>query len=273
MGKEEQRKFFVLAGGSNILINDNGVLGLVIKIANDDLRVKGERIECGAGARLAAAASLAIGQNLTGLEWSIGIPGATVGGAIRGNAEAFIAATSDIIETVEVYNSSKQNFTMLSNRDCEFRYRSSIFKERGDDIIWSVVLRLKKEKPEIIRELVRQSVDFRRQKYPKLPSAGSVFKNIPIKIIEQQNPMLAEEVKQKGVARLENIGAGLLIDMLGLKGKIIGGAKISLEHANHIINTGKATAEDVITLISYIKQQVRDRFGIQRQEEAQYWGF
>ncbi len=271
--KKNKENFFVLAGGSNILINDNGVLGLVIKMANNNLRVKGERIECGAGARLAAAASSAIGQNLTGLEWSIGILGATVGGAIRGNAEAFGASTSDIIETVEVFNAKKLKFKTLSNRDCRFGYRASIFKERDEYIIWSAVLRLRKERPDIIQELVKQSIDFRQQKYPKLPSAGSVFKNIPIKIVEQQNSVLAEEVRQKLSSPLENVGAGMIIDMLGLKGKTIGGAKISLEHANHIVNTGKATAGDVAMLISYIKQQVRDKFGVQLQEEVQYFGF
>ncbi len=271
--KTNKEKLFILAGGSNILINDNGINGLVVKIANNDLRVKGERIECGAGASLSAAASLAIGKNLTGLEWSIGIPGATVGGAIKGNAEAFGAATADIVETVEIFNAKKLKFKTLSNRDCGFGYRASIFKERDEYIIWSAVLRLKKENPDIIQELVKQSIDFRQQKYPKLPSAGSVFKNIPMKVIERQNPVLAEEVRQKLSSPFENVGAGLIIDMLGLKGKTIGGAKISLEHANHIVNTGKATAGDVVMLISYIKQQVRDKFGIQLNEEVRYFGF
>lgn len=271
--KENKENFFILAGGSNILINDKGVCGLVVKMDNNDLKVKGERIECGAGARLAAAASLAIGQSLTGFEWSIGIPGATVGGAIKGNAEAFGAAISDIIETVEVFNAKKLKFKILSNRDCKFGYRASVFKERDEYIIWSAILKLKKERSDVIQNFVKQSIDFRRQKYPKLPSAGSVFKNIPIKIIEQQNSVLAEEVKQKSVSPLENVGAGLIIDMLGLKGKTIGGAKISLEHANHIVNTGKATAGDVAMLISYIKQQVRDKFGVQLQEEVRYFGF
>ena len=85
--------------------------------------------------------------------------------------------------------------------------------------------------------------------------------------------MLADEVKERGIARLDNVGAGLLIDMLGLKGKTMGGAKVSLEHANCIVNTGKATTEDVIMLISYIKQQIRDKFKIQLHEEVQYLGF
>ncbi len=271
--RENKENFFVLAGGSNVLINDNGVRGLVVKISNNDLKVKGERIECGAGARLAAAASLAIGQNLTGLEWSIGIPGATVGGAVVGNAGAFAAAMSDIVETVEAFNAEKKKFEILSNRDCEFGYRDSVFKKKKGLILWSVVLRLKKEKPEIIRELVKQSVDFRQNKYPKLPSAGSVFKNIPLEKIKEKNPVLAKEISERGAVSGGLVGAGAIIDMLGLKGKAIGGAKISLEHANHIVNTGKAAAGDVVMLISYIKQQARDKFGIQLNEEVRYLGF
>lgn len=271
--EENKEKVFILGGGSNILINDKGVSGLVIKMANDGISVKGERMDCGAGASLAKAASLAVNNNLTGMEWSIGIPRATLGGAARGNAEAFGAAMSDIIETVEIFDVKKIKFKTLSNKDCKFSYRSSIFKKNNDYIIWSAVFKLKNERPEIIRGLAAKSAVFRGRNYPKLPSAGSVFKNVPVKLIKENNPKLLEEIRKRGITRLDNVGAGMLIDMLGLKGKTIGGAKISLEHANHIVNTGKATAEDVIMLISYIKQQVRDKFDIQLEEEIQYLGF
>jgi UDP-N-acetylmuramate dehydrogenase len=272
--KENKEKFFILAGGSNVLVNDKGVDGLVMKMSNKNLQIKGERLDCGAGASLAMAASLATKENLTGLEWAVGIPGATIGGAVKGNAEAFDVAMSNNVETVEVFNIKKLKFEILSNRECEFSYRSSIFKGNKDYIIWTAILRLKKEKPEIIQKLIQQSIDFRNKKYPKLPSAGSVFKNIPVEVFKKENPLLFEKIMEEGkITRLDNIGAGLLIDQLGLKGKTIGGAKISLEHANHIVNTGKATAEDVIMLISFIKQQVRNRFKIQLQEEVQYLGF
>lgn len=271
--EEKKEKVFILAGGSNLLIKEPIVDGLVIKIGNNSSKVMGDRIECGAGAGLAKIASLAIANNLTGLEWSVGIPGATVGGAVRGNAEAFGVAMSDIAENIEILDRKKLNFATLSNRECRFSYRQSVFKECEDYIIWSIIFKLKKEKPEIIQGLVRKSVDFRANKYPKLPSAGSVFKNVPIKEVKNINPSLSEEAMERSTARLENIGAGFIIDKLGLKGKKIGGAKVSLEHANHIVNTGNATASDVAMLICYIKQQVRDKFGIQLQEEIEYFGF
>ncbi len=255
------------------MINGKGVSGLVIKLANDEIILKGNRMECGAGALLSKIAGLAGSQNLTGMEWSIGIPRATLGGAIRGNAEAFNVAMSDAVETVEAFNTLKSKFQILSKGDCQFSYRSSLFKEKKEYIIWSAVLKLKKGDKEEIKNLINQSINFRNQNYPKLPSAGSVFKNVPVKLIERNNPRLLEEIRKRGITRLDNVGAGMLIDMLCLKGKTIGGAKISLEHANHIVNTGKATAEDVIMLISYIKQQVRDKFDIQLYEEIQYLGF
>jgi len=270
---EKKEKIFILGGGSNILINDRGINGLVIKLSNDDFLIKGQRLDCGAGAILSKVSSLAISHNLSGLEWIVGIPKATIGGAVRGNAEAFNVAMSDIIETVEVYDALKNKFKTLSNKDCGFSYRASIFKKKNNYIIWSAILKLKNENPEIIKNLVNKSIEFRGKNYPKLPSAGSVFKNIPVKLIEQNNPRLLEEIRKRGITRLDNVGAGMLIDMLGLKGKTIGGAKVSLEHANHIVNTGKATAEDVVTLISYIKQQVRDKLDIQLEEEIQYFGF
>lgn len=271
--EEKKEKIFILAGGSNLLIKEPLVDGLVIKMGNKNYKVMGERVECGAGASLAKIASLTISHDLTGLEWSVGIPGATIGGAARGNAEAFGVAMSDIIENIEVLDKTRLKFSMLSNRDCEFRYRFSVFKEQENYIIWSVILRLKKEKAEAIQNLVKQSLEFRINKYPKLPSAGSIFKNIPISEVKEKNPKLAEEAIEKSTARLENVGAGFIIDRLGLKGKKIGGAKVSLEHANHIVNTGNATASDVAMLIGFIKQQTRDKFGIQLHEEIQYFGF
>ncbi len=270
--EKEKQDVFVLAGGSNVLINDNGIKGLVIKISNSNIKIKGERIECGAGANLAVAVSMATKENLTGLEWAVGIPG-TIGGAIRGNAGGYGSNIGEIIETVEVLDARKNQFLQFSRRDCEFNYRISIFKTNSDLLIWQTTLRLKKGRGDEIKKEINKYVKIRSKTNPKLPSAGSIFKNINFKILNENNIHLAEKAKEEGVVKDEMVGAGWLIDILDLKGKTIGGAKISLEHANFIVNTGKATAEDVITIISYIKQQVRDRFKVQLQEEIQYLGF
>jgi len=270
--REKKIKVYILGGGSNILVPDNGVDGLVLRMLNTLVLVKGERLECGAGAQLREIISKCIGNNLSGMEWASGIPRATVGGAICGNAEAFNEPMAGIVETVNTFNVKKGIFKLFSNRDCEFEYRNSIFKKNPSLLIWDAVLRMRKERPEIIKENIERSINFRTKKYPRLPSAGSIFKNLDPVEVEKYNPMLLNEIKDK-VGRTGKISAGLLIDMCGLKGKTMGKVKISLEHANHIVNTGHARAEEIVMLISYIKQQVRDKFGLELQEEIQYFGF
>jgi len=271
--KENKEEIFILGGGSNILINDKGVDGLVLRIVNDGITVHGDRIECGAGAVLARAVRLAVGENLSGLEWAAGIPRATIGGAARGNAGAFGFSMSEIAETIEVFNIKKQKFELFSNKDCRFIYRGSIFKEDNNYLVWKIILKLQKGDKRQIEKDVAKFLEFRQGKQPKLPSAGSVFKNLSFKDLQENNSNLADLAIKSGAVKDDRIGAGWIIELAGLKGKKIGGAKVSLEHANFIVNTSRATAEDIIMLISYIKQQVRDRFKVQLQEEVQYLGF
>jgi len=271
--KKEKLKSYILGGGSNVIIPDAGIDGLVMVMKNEIVAVRGERIECGAGATLARVCSLALSNNLSGLEWSSGIPRATTGGAIRGNAGAFGISMADIVETVEFFNIKDRKFDVFSNSMCKFGYRNSIFKKKNNFLIWNSVLRLKTEPAKDIQALIEKSINFRKQRYPNLPSAGSVFKNLDPEYVKNNNEILFIRELKDSIGREGKISAGLIIDKAGLKGKSIGGIKISLEHANHIVNTGKGTAEEVIMLISYIKQQVRTKFGLQLQEEIEYFGF
>ena len=271
--KEKNIPVSILGGGSNLLISDQGVKGLVVLIKNEKLSVHGERMTVGAGVSLSKALSLAINYSLFGLEWSNGIPRATIGGSIRGNAEAFSCSMSDIVERVEVFDVKKSKFEILSCNMCFFGYRKSIFSANKNLIIWEAVLKMPCKDKKQIEEIVEKNLEFRLDKYPNLPSAGSVFKNLDPKEIKKKNPLFFDrEIKNK-VGRQGLVGAGLIIDLLGLKGKTIGGAKISLEHANHIVNTGKATADEVVQLINLIKTKARDNFKIDLREEIQYFGF
>jgi len=270
--KEKKEKVFIFAGGSNVLVNDQGVDGLVIKVDNDDVIARSERIDCGAGASLAQAVRLAATNHLTGLEWAAGIPG-SVGGATRGNAGAFGSSMAETVETVEAFSIEKKIFELFSKNDSEFSYRSSIFKEKNSYLIWRVILKLIKGETTKIDKLINDNLNHRNNTQPKLPSAGSIFKNIKLEEIKTNNQELAKYAQVEGKVRDNKVAAGWLIELVGAKGKAIGGAKVSLEHANFIINTGRATSEDVIMLISFIKQQVRNRFKIQLQEEVQYLGF
>jgi UDP-N-acetylmuramate dehydrogenase len=260
-----------LAGGSNVLVNDSGVEALVMQPANKELAIKGERIEAGAGCSLAEAVNAAAG-GLSGLEWAVGIPG-TVGGAVVGNAGAFGASMADRVETVLVYDSGKNEFRTFSRGDCSFSYRTSIFKKNKKLIVWQAVLKLKKGESGRIKSQQEEYLAARRGRQPNLPSAGSIFKNITLAELKQADPYLARDAEKEGIVKNGMVGAGWIIQQLGLAGKVIGGAKISLEHANFIVNTGRATAADVVMLISYIKQQARDKIGLQLREEIEYLGF
>jgi len=271
--REHKEKTCILGGGSNVLVNDRGVDGLVIRLANDELAIRGERLECGAGANLARAAGIACGAGLSGLEWAHGIPGATVGGAVCGNAGAFGRQMDEFVETAEVYPAGKDEFELLSNKECRFGYRHSVFKDNPGLYLWRVALKMERRPAAEIGRITEEVMAFRGSKQPKSPSAGSVFRNLDPEDIKRANEGLYRELTKSGVRREGKIGAGRLIERAGLKGRAIGGAKISLEHANFIVNTGHATADDVAALISLVKQQIRDKFGLQLREEIVYFGF
>jgi UDP-N-acetylmuramate dehydrogenase len=263
---------FVVGGGSNLLVSDQGYPGLVIKIANSNLAAKGSRLECGAGTPLGRAVTASIQAELTGLEWAAGIPG-TVAGAVRGNAGAYGSEMREVVENVEVYSREKARFSLYSNRDCRFDYRRSLFQSDQDKIIWQVILKLTPGNSGEINSLVQSHLASRQKGQPNFPSAGCVFRNLFLEDLKQANPELARTAEEAGVVKGGKVGAGWLIDRAGLKGKKIGDAKVSLEHGNFIVNTGKATAEEVVMLISLIKQQIRDNFNIQLMEEIEYVGF
>lgn len=272
--KKENIKILYWGGGTNVLVSDAGFDGLVIKFSNDYILPRGERLECGAGALLMRASRIATAEKLTGFEWGIGIPG-TIGGAIKGNAGAYGLYVGDYVETMEVYNLEKERFFTMSRNDCNFSYKNSLFNERKELLVWSVVFKLEKGDINEIEKLNEEHMIHRRGSQPNLPSAGCIFKNISFEKVKIDNPELAKriEIEKKSFVERGMVPVAWLIEDLGLKGKVIGGAKISLEHANFIINTGNATAEDVVMMISYIKQQLRDKLSIQLWEEIQYIGF
>jgi len=235
--------FFILGGGSNILVADEGFDGLVIRLQVTGHRLQGNRIFTEAGTPLSQIVNLAFKNNLTGLEWAIGIPG-TVGGAIWGNAGAFEKSISDIIEKVEVFDVKNKKIKIFRNKDCKFGYRESVFKKNKYLIILSAKLKLKKDKKSEIKKRIKEFLEYRKETQPlNFPSAGSIFKNPP------------------------GFSAAELIEKCGLKGKKIGKAQISKKHANFILNLGGASAEDVKNLIDLAKQKVKNNFGIDLEEE------
>ncbi|MFA5134708.1 MAG: UDP-N-acetylmuramate dehydrogenase [Patescibacteria group bacterium] len=239
--------FFIIGGGSNILVSDKGFEGLVIKAENSGIAIDGYTIIAESGALLQKVVRKALEYNLSGMEFLISIPG-SLGGAIVGNAGTSEQWISSIVNSVDIM---QQDGTLIlyQKSQCDFSYRLSRFKGSNVSTVLTVRLTLHRDDPAAIQR--RISVHLEKRKYqPKVQgSIGSIFKNTPTE------------------------KAWEVIDRAGLRGKKIGGAQVSRDHANYIINTGNATAEDIVILVSYIKQQVRDQFGIQLQEEFEYVGF
>ncbi len=268
--KENRLSYFILGGGSNLLVSDKGFKGLAIKIQSADWRIEiqGEEIAAGAGVPLALLLNKSLGAGLVGLEWAAGIPG-TLGGAICGNAGAYRRSISEAVESVEVFNAKDQEIQSYSHKQCEFGYRESIFKKNQNLIILAAKLKLGKGDTARAQNFVRECLATRKNKIPPFPSAGSIFKNIEFGSQSENFKKLipAEQIKGGMVA------AGYLIERCGLKGRQIGGAQISAQHANFIVNTDGAKANDVLGLIRFCKKTVQEKFGILLEEEIRYVGF
>lgn len=268
--KKNHLETLIIAGGSNVLIADHGVRGLVIHIANESMRVAGRTILADAGAMLLSVVNLATEQSLAGMEYLAGIPG-SLGGAIRGNAGAFGMEIGQVVKRVKVYDRQRQLLREFSQKDCEFGYRTSFFKTHPELIIFSVELELKPGEREVLERINRSTMAEREAKHPqKARCAGSFFMNPTV-----ENAALRREFEKDTGQPSKNgkLPAGWLIDHVGLRGKKIGGAMVSERHPNYIINVGGATTEQVIMLASLVKQRVRDELGVMLKEEVQLVGF
>ncbi|KKW18267.1 MAG: UDP-N-acetylenolpyruvoylglucosamine reductase [Candidatus Adlerbacteria bacterium GW2011_GWC1_50_9] len=248
--KEKQIPSFILGLGSNVLVSDRGFPGLVIKISGGKVSRDGALITAEAGAKMAEVVNFSLQNGLVGFEWAIGVPG-TIGGSVRGNAGCFGSEMKDFVAGADVFDANAGRELKLSNSECRFSYRQSIFKEKPEFVVLGVSLRLKSggsgEAKERFGEFVKarvQSQDIGSK------TAGCVFKNPSAEI-----------------------RAGALVDKAGLKGTSIGGAAVSEKHANFIINTGAASAEDIVMLIGLIKERVHRKFDVFLEEEIQYVGF
>ena len=241
--------FFLLGGGSNVLVSDSGFDGLIIKVAIGGMsRIDGDTIECGAGERLTDLVSFATDQFLSGLEFAAGIPG-SVGGAVCGNAGAYGSEIGSIISRV-VLCDSKGEIKTVDSSYCQFSYRHSCMKETGETVL-RVQLELKSGSREAIDSKVQEILAERRGKHPiNQPSAGSFFKNIP------------DQSEEHG-----KLPAGRLLEKIGAKGMTVGGAKVFEKHANIIINAGGATSKNISDLADIIKEKVSKQFGIKLEEE------
>jgi len=245
--------FFILGGGSNILVSDKGFGGLVIRFKSDGIFLKKTsknifEIFCEAGVLLSKVVRFCLDRSLEGFEWAVGIPG-TVGGALQGNAGAFGREIGDVVKSVKVFDVKSKKIKVFKKKECNFKYRESIFKKKRNLIILSAIFKLKKGNKKKLESHVKEYLLYRKKNQPSLPCAGSVFKNP------------------------KNVSAKELIEKCGLKGKRIGGAEISKKNPNFIVNVKKAQSEDVIKLIELIEKKVKEKFKIKLKREIQLIGF
>lgn len=237
--KENKILITIIGNGSNVLIKDKGIRGITLKLDFNQVEIEEQKekvfVSVDAGVKLGMLANIFQKKGITGFEFASGIPG-TIGGAIRMNAGAYGKEMKEIVREVTYINSDGILKT-LQNEELNFSYRHSRFKEE-QDIIINAKLELEKGNINQIKEKMENYKKSRNEKQPiNMPSAGSTFK------------------------RGNNFISAKLIDEAGLKGYSIGGAQVSEKHAGFIVNTGNATAEDVINLIDYVIKVVYEKFG------------
>jgi len=260
--------FFILGGGSNVLASDQGFEGLVIHMINKELIVNDKTLTAGAGLQLANLVREANSQGLAGLSWACGIPG-SVGGAVRGNAGAYGGEIKDHLHSVEYFDTQQLKFSSLSHSDCHFTYRSSIFKLKPQWIIWQVKFMLSPDDSSALTAKSKEIIMLRLSKLPIYPSAGCVFKNIIISQVSEPSQALLQLINNTQI-KGGKLGCGVIIDNLNLKGAQNGGANISAEHANFIVNVDHASSADVQALINQVKDQAKQQFGMDLEEEISY---
>ena len=250
--KQNGIEYTIIGNGSNLLVKDNGIRGIVIKLDFKDIKIenlndKQVKVTAEAGAMLGSLAQILAKENISGFEFASGIPG-TIGGAVRMNAGAYGGEFKDIVVKTKCMDENG-NIIVLNNEEQKFSYRHSIFSEEKLIILETELLLNIEENSEEIRRKMAEYLESRKAKQPlNFPSAGSTFK------------------------RGADFITAKLIDECGLKGFSIGGAQVSEIHAGFVVNTGNATAEDVLNLVNYVKEKVFEKFGKEIELEIEVLG-
>lgn len=247
--KEWQIPWRAIGRGSNLLVSDKGIEGVVIKLSSglDHLTINDSKITVGGGHSLVSLSTLISKKGLSGLEFASGIPG-SVGGAVYMNAGAHGSDISKILTKAHILFDDG-SMEWLSNDEMEFTYRTSVLQKKRPGIVLEAEFQLTKGDKTAIVSQMQKNKDYRKQTQPwNFPCAGSIFRN-----------------------PLPNY-AGKLIEDAGLKGFQMGGAKISEMHGNFIVNAGNATAKDVLDLIQYIKDTILNLYGIKMETEVEIIG-
>jgi UDP-N-acetylmuramate dehydrogenase len=259
--------WMVIGAGTNLIVSDAGFEGIVLRYAGAGIRGPRECMEVEAGADLQELVDYAIARGGAGLERMTGIPG-QAGAAIYGNAGAYGSSMADFVRSVRYFDG--EAVRELDHAACAFRYRSSIFKQRKDWLILSAVLACPAGEPAALRAKADEIRAIRDAKYPPaMRCAGSIFKNL----LFDELPPRAKAAVPPEIIKGGKVPAAWFLDVTGVKGLRSGGVRVADYHANLIYNEGGATARALREVIDELKRRVRERFGLELEEEVQYVGF
>jgi UDP-N-acetylmuramate dehydrogenase len=255
----EDIKYFILGDGSNVLLPDE-YDGVVIKIKNKTLEIKDNSIIADAGVQLSKVISLVAQNELTGMEWGIGIPG-SIGGAVRGNAGAYGSDISESVFKVEILRDGE--VIELKNNNCEFNYRESIFKS-NNDVILRAYFKLEKGDKNKIMQKMQEYSNQRTCRVTANPTCGCFFKNIKLEDYKGDKSILEPKFIERG-----KVPAGWLIEKSDCANIDLNKVKVSDRHSNIIENKGEATQADILNLVEDIKTKVYNKFGVELQPEVE----
>lgn len=256
----------VMGGGTNLIVSDNGFRGIVLRYRANSLHAANSRVMADSGAVLQDLVDFTVARGLKGLETLAGIPG-SVGAAVYGNAGAYGHSISERVVSVRFYDGAAVR--VFNNEECRFQYRESIFKQHKDWIVFSSELLLEPAEAHILRQISGDIVKVRNEKFPvTMKCAGSIFKNL---LLNSLPPAVAAEVPASAV-REGKVPAAWFLEQVGAKGMRRGDIHVATYHANLIYNAGAGTARELCALIQELKALVRERFGMELEEEVQYVG-
>jgi len=267
IARESGLAFVVIGGGTNLIVSDGGFRGVVLRFIADRLMAAGNRVVSDAGAVLQDLVDFLIDRGLKGLETLAGIPG-SVGAAVYGNAGAYGHSISERVHKVRFLDGGQVR--VFDREECEFQYRESIFKDHKEWIILSTELILEPSDSADLQKTAGDILKVRNEKFPPtMKCAGSIFKNF---LLAELPASVAAEVPAP-VIREGKVPAAYFLEQVGAKGMVNGDIHIAAYHANLIYNGGKGTARELCEVIGNLKTRVRERFGIEVEEEVQYVGF
>ena len=257
----------VIGGGTNLIVSDAGYRGIVLRFNARSIRAAGECVTVDAGAELQELVDFTTARGLKGLETLAGIPG-SVGAAVYGNAGAYGHSISERVRAVRFFDG--EAVRELDNAGCEFRDRESIFKRNKHWIIFSAILAMESADAAELQKTAGDIVKIRNEKFPvTMKCAGSIFKNL---LLAELPAETAAQVPAK-VVREGKVPAAFFLEQVGAKGMQCGDIHVAAYHANLIYNAGAGTAESLCALIVDLKRRVRERYGLELEEEVQYVGF